>query len=69
MTALLEADLALLVELDMLGEYLDELGPPHFADGHLKDTLDTLDNRIEAVSVSYRRRHEHARGLGDESNA
>ena len=68
LTELMESDLALLVELDELGEQLEGLGPPHFRDGVLEDTLAAIDKRIVAVDQSYSRRNELARSMGgDES--
>lgn len=66
---LMESDLALLVELDGLGEYVQDLGVPHFTTGLRKGTLAELDRRLDEIGRCLERRSALARNIGDVGDA
>jgi hypothetical protein len=66
---LLEVDLALLVELDALSEYVDDLGAPHFTTGLRKRTLAEIDARLAGVEAALTRRSELAGEIGNDGHA
>lgn len=66
---LMESDLALLVELDALGEYVQDLGVPHFTTGLRKGTLAELGRRLDEIGACLERRSTLARNIGDVGDA
>jgi hypothetical protein len=66
---LLEVDLGLLVELDALGEFVSDLGTPHFTTGLRKGTLAEMDRRLDEIEGALKRRSELAREIGNDGDA